>query len=384
MFEHLDDPYPFAPLGDLDAARDRGKRVRAKRRFTMTGASALTLIALLGVAAVALPDDGDTDGIAADETVATVPTTTAVRPSTTVPGVSDATTPISVAPPTTTAAPAPNTAPRPTTPVAPAFPTTPNTPKGPNDWSALTVDWSPPALTLPAGGSAAVSYTVTNRGEWPVDIADGDCQEQGLTPSGISDGIYPAPSTEFTTETCVATRTRRLEPGQSVQYSDTILAGRRLPNGQVFPIAPVNGLYSLSPKPWQFGCARFCDAYRGNGPLLRITALDAVNPPFSISLDATAVSVPSGGSTQVTLTYTNELAAEIRHWVTGAACLVSIDAVNAICEENATRVWVAASSQGHFSVQIWATAGWKAGAAPLAPGTYSLPVAGMQIAVTVT
>jgi hypothetical protein len=378
MFEHLDDPAPAHPA-PLDGVVERGRTLRRQRRFVVGAVAMFVLVGAIASAA-ALQNDGHDKVIVSNGSTtieATVPPTDTTVPETTT---TDATT-------TSIAALAPSS----------ASTTSTQPPHDPHDLSMVSVTY-PDAygastcaypsgatfdcshlIAIDAGQSEPVTYTVTNNGNWTVDLGNCTTQTvdlwsdilragQGPSSEGIWPQPYPSQGTDAAPEPC-ADIGHVLTPGQSETLYATILAGYRNAAGDVMPAPP--GLGSFVPG-FLPPCAQPCDSYPPNSLAVSIwppNQSEAVAYTFHVK--TMNLQAASGASVPVELTYTNPLAFRVRMPVLGPCWTVKSGSAQVDCSGKWPTVVVGPHATVDLVGTIWARHGFTATGAPLAPGKYN-------------
>ena len=375
MFEHLDDPVPASPA-PLDGVVERGRRLRRRHRMVV-GTVVMFVLAGAIASAAALQNDGHDKVIVSNE-----PTTievTVPAADTTIPETTTTDVPVAVLPPSSAST--PSTQP----------------PHDPHDLSMVSVTY-PDAygastcaypsgatfecshlISIDAGRSEPVTYTVTNNGDWTVDLGNCTTQTvdlwsdilragQGPSSEGIWPQPYPSQRTDAAREPC-ADIGHVLTPGQSETLYATILAGYRNAAGDVMPAPP--GLGSFVPG-FLPPCAQPCDSYPPNSLAVSIWPPNRSEPvAYSFDIKTMNLRATSAASVPVALSYSNPLAFSVRMPVLGPCWTVKSGSATVDCSGKWPEVVVGPHATVDLVGTIWARQGFVANGAPLAPGQYN-------------
>jgi hypothetical protein len=396
MFGNFDDPVP-PPPGPLDDVVARGRRLRARRR-AIAGAAVVVVLAG-GIATAVAVQDGPHRKV-----VVSTPSSTTTVSDTTVPESTSTSAPESTT--TSTECGAPTFCP-PKTPSTATSTTTTQAPHDPHDLSMVSVTWPADTISqspgcagsttcenvfsLPAGTDAPVTYTVTNRGSWAVEL--GECvyhyvdvwtvpATAGWPP--FTDGIWPQPyptrGTGAAPTVCADVATR-LVPGASVTRTETIVSGYRDAAGNLMPAPP--GYTSFQPS-FLPQCAQPCDVYPPGSIAVTVIAPQTNDPLLSpdgiykLHLVTMHPRAASGASAPVELTYTNPLAFAVRMPVFGPCWTVKSGSAKVDCSKRLPAIIVGPHETVDLVGTIWARKGFAQTGAPLAAGEYKLDLGELQ------
>ncbi len=360
MFENLDDPIAQVPA-PLDDVVKRGRHIRARRRAILVAAPMLALVAAISAAAALQRPSAKRISVSGAPTSTTVRqrVTAGTRPATTVPSTTS----------TSTTS---------TTPTTVAVPVT--APHDPHDYSMLNVDYGGDMLSIDAGVTAVVSYTVTNAGSWSVEWTTPSCP-LSLWTSGVDrelwqpfSTVWPQPVASHAS-LCVSGggTVERLAAGEIRVVNQAVVAGTLDAKGNVLPTPP--GWTSFQ-APFMPQCVQPCDDKAPNSRSVIVYPLGwPATSIYRLAVPDTELDASSGGTALVRVAYTNPLAFTVRLPIYGPCWRVESGAGHVDCSGPIPTVTVAPNSTTGLVGTVFARAGFAAGGKPLAAGRYELTIA---------